>query len=350
MDSNSSSSSCQHKLKVRKSRDMFKLVATGGTFDRFHKGHEALLKQAFTVGETVIIGVTTERMVEKEKKVLGRIVLPYETRVNEVRKYLSENGLLGRDIITPLNDIYGPAVLDEKLEALVCTRETIRGAKAINRQRQKSGRRKLAIIECPFITSSDRRHISSTRIRLGELDRQGWIFTKLSFGTHLPQSIRDSLAKPVGKIYLSAREALNEIKKPVFVAAVGDIVNQTMRQEGFAPDISVIDLKSRRLPIFHDKNIRIDFTVRNRAGTVSPKLIRVIQNAVRQKMLLKKKLLIKVIGEEDLAVLPLLLLLPLQSLVLYGQPPINGIKKGVVAVIVTEEKKRWVIELLKQFN
>lgn len=337
---------------------MYKLVATGGTFDRFHKGHEALLKQAFAVGQTVIIGVTTERMVEKEKKVLGRIVLPYEIRVNEVRKYLSENGLLGRDIITPLNDIYGPAVLDEKLEAVVCTRETRRGAQAINRQRQKYGRKKLAIIECPFIASSDRRHISSTRIRLGQLDRQGWIFTKLNFSTHLPRFIRDSLAKPVDKVYISVREALNEVKKPVLVAAVGDIVNQAMRQEGFVPDISLIDLKSRRMPLVYDKKMRFDYNVRNRAGTVSSKLIVVIKRAVVETMHLNKKLLIKVTGEEDLAVLPLIMLLPLQSLVLYGQPASQAerggqgesVAGGVVGVIVTEEKKKWVVELLRKFR
>jgi len=34
----------------------YKLVAMGGTFDSFHKGHKILIKKAFEVADKVIIG------------------------------------------------------------------------------------------------------------------------------------------------------------------------------------------------------------------------------------------------------------------------------------------------------
>ena len=38
----------------------YALVAMAGTFDALHRGHRKLLKQAFTIGRKVMIGVTTD--------------------------------------------------------------------------------------------------------------------------------------------------------------------------------------------------------------------------------------------------------------------------------------------------
>jgi hypothetical protein len=46
-------------------------------------------------------------------------------------------------------------------------------------------------------------------------------------------------------------------------------------------------------------------------------------------------------GEEDLAVIPLICLLPENSLVVYGQPD-----EGVVAIRVTEDKKILIHDIL----
>ena len=45
----------------------YKTVAIGGTFDRLHKGHERFISQAFKAGREALIGLTSDRYVEKSK-------------------------------------------------------------------------------------------------------------------------------------------------------------------------------------------------------------------------------------------------------------------------------------------
>jgi len=333
----------------------YKLVATGGTFDRFHKGHKALLERAFAVGEKVIIGVTSAWMVSREPRVLKEIVLPYEKRVDDLKTYLKQKRFLDRDIIEKLNDIYGPTVINGDVQAIVCTRETRKGAVEINKERAKHGKKRLAIIECPFITSLDHYHISSTRIRLGQINRQGEILTRYSFGKALPYDLRNSLKKPIDELYAHVREVFDEVKKPVMLISVGDVVYQKLLEQRIKPSIAIVDLKIGRKKLASQGDAlrgwrgQFDYVVKNKAGTVSKTLIEVLKKAVKRYLLTKKTLLIRIIGEEDLAVIPAILVAPLQSIIIYGQPPLNGIPVGVVKVIVTEEKKKWVVDLLKKF-
>lgn len=46
----------------------YELVATGGTFDIIHKGHIELLKKAFEISSTVIIGLSSDELAEKKGK------------------------------------------------------------------------------------------------------------------------------------------------------------------------------------------------------------------------------------------------------------------------------------------
>lgn len=56
-------------------------------------------------------------------------------------------------------------------------------------------------------------------------------------------------------------------------------------------------------------------------------------------------MLLLVDGEEDLLALPAIVHAPIGGVVYYGQP-----QQGLVEVMVTEEKKREVLALLKQFT
>ena len=46
----------------------FSLVAMGGTFDIIHRGHLTLLANAFEISNKVIIGLTSDEFVQKERK------------------------------------------------------------------------------------------------------------------------------------------------------------------------------------------------------------------------------------------------------------------------------------------
>lgn len=318
---------------------MYTLVATGGTFDRFHKGHEALLTKAFEVSNRVIIGITSDEMVKKEKRILKDHVLSYDKRVVDVKKFLKEQGWLGREIIAQLSSVYGPTVLENPVEAIVCTRETRFGAAAINKARVKKGLPKADIVECQFIVSEDNRHISSTRIRLGEINRNGVIFKSL-VDKKLPQKLRSSLHLPIGDFYETLKPLSQKYKKPTLIISVGDYLYQSMLKAGVKPNIAFIDIIT----------YNYTYKVINPAGGVTKELFSITKKALKDYLSNKKNLIVYVVGEEDLTVLPAILLSPLDTLIIYGQPAIEGHKSGVVAVIVTEEKKKWALELLNKFN
>ncbi|MBI2029195.1 pantetheine-phosphate adenylyltransferase [Candidatus Gottesmanbacteria bacterium] len=318
----------------------YSLVATGGTFDRFHRGHEALLTKAFEVSNRVIIGITSDEMVKREKRVLKDHVLPYNKRVVDVKKFLKLQGWLGREVIAPLNNVYGPTVLENPVEAIVCTRETRFGATAINRARVEKGLQKADIIESKFIVSQDKRHISSTRIRLGEEDRQGFLFKVAANDKKLPQKLRDSLHFPIGDFYTNLESILSKYSHTTMIISVGDFLYQSMLKAYNKPNLAFID----------NKNDHFDYQAKNPAGRVTKNLFTVTKKAIKDYLSNKKNLVIYVNGEEDLTVLPAILLSPLDSLILYGQPAIDSQKSGIVAVVVSEEKKKWASDIYNQFD
>ncbi|MFQ5887522.1 MAG: phosphopantetheine adenylyltransferase [Candidatus Hydrothermarchaeales archaeon] len=144
----------------------YKLVAVGGTFDAFHRGHEALLKKAFEIGESVIIGLTSDEMMDKD-------ISPYKDRKKVLEDFLKENSFLDRCRIIKLDDPYGPATDDERMDAIVVSEETRYMAGKINNIREKKGLAPLNVVVIPLILAEDGIPISSTRVKKGKIDRNG---------------------------------------------------------------------------------------------------------------------------------------------------------------------------------
>ncbi len=149
----------------------FRLVGVGGTFDQLHKGHMALLIKAFEVGETVWIGLVTDDFAKKLQK--NHEVAPYNERMAELTYYLKKMSPDGRFKITPLDDAYGPAATDKELEAIVVSKETEPVAHQINEVRRHVGLAPLHVIVIDMIPAENHIPISTTRIRYGEIDRDG---------------------------------------------------------------------------------------------------------------------------------------------------------------------------------
>jgi pantetheine-phosphate adenylyltransferase len=149
----------------------FKKVAVGGTFDELHKGHKALLMKAFEVGEKVLIGLCTDEFVKRMRK--PHITASYERRLDELREFLQENGFLKRAEIVPLNDPYGVTLSKGCVEALVVSKETEARAREINVKRRELGLQPLHVVVIDMVSAENHIEISTTRIKRGEIDREG---------------------------------------------------------------------------------------------------------------------------------------------------------------------------------
>lgn len=152
-------------------REKFKTVAVGGTFDEFHKGHRVLLMKAFEVGERVLIGLCSDKLVESLTK--PHITDSYEHRLDDLKRFLGERELLDRAQIIPLNDPFGVTLSEGSVEALVVSRETEHMAVKINEERRRRGLAPLQIVVIDMVPSENHVSISTTRIRRGEIDREG---------------------------------------------------------------------------------------------------------------------------------------------------------------------------------
>ncbi|MEM3754694.1 MAG: phosphopantetheine adenylyltransferase [Candidatus Bathyarchaeia archaeon] len=149
----------------------FKLVAVAGTFDILHLGHKNLLNKAFEIGEKVIIGICSDSMVKKMKK--PHPVNPYQVRKEKLLEFLKNFGYMDRARIIQINDPYGPAIVDKEMEAIVVSEETEYRAHEINKIREKNGLNLLEIVSIKMVKAENGGILSSSRIRMGEIDPEG---------------------------------------------------------------------------------------------------------------------------------------------------------------------------------
>lgn len=177
----------------------------------------------------------------------------------------------------------------------------------------------------------------------------------------LPHALRPELAQPFGPVH-DTGEALRKSAGRV-VVSVGDVVTQMFLDAGVTPKVMVIDGHTQRgavglanaLPRFAKgpgakvqgalENLP-DFGVRrvevaNPAAEITPQLLSAMDAAFRG----KGSTLIQVIGEEDLAALPAMIMAPEGASVCYGQP-----REGVVVVIVTPVVRQRARDLLAKME
>lgn len=317
----------------------FNHVAVGGTFDLLHKGHEALLITAFKSGTAVTVGVTTDAMNKKT----GNITFQNQTeRTKGIKDFLKKNKFEKKAKVVLISDIYGPTLKDKTIEALVVSKETAKGAQLINSARVEKKQKKLPVIIVNLVLAQDKKPISSTRILNGEIDRSGKIYksylAKIT-DKKFNQTIRTRLKKPFGEV----KKAISKnLKGPVF--SVGDATTANLIKAKISPKLSVIDFQVKRQPAFSSLNQigfiqpNPDAVVKNEAGKVTKSLANEIERAIKSSF---SSQVILISGEDDLAVIPIIMLCPLGSTVFYGQP-----NKGVVQVDVNENAKRKLLSLL----
>lgn len=147
------------------------VAVLGGTFDRLHDGHKALLATAFQYAHRVGIGITTDELL----RAWGTKVGPVErfvVRRRKLERWLKSAYPRRSWWLIPLRDRWG-AVLEPATEALVVSEETLPVALLANRRRRQRGLPPLALGVVHPVLGEDLLPISSTRIRLGEIDGHG---------------------------------------------------------------------------------------------------------------------------------------------------------------------------------
>ena len=157
--------------------EQFDLVATGGTFDEIHAGHRELLTRAFSLGRSVLIGVSSDNFAAA-KKGKNRLRHRFETRVERLVQFIHDEFGNVNFEIKELNDDFGPTSLDRNLQALVVSEETEPKGHEINRIRSSKGFDPLVIVTVTMLKAEDGRPLSSSRIRYGEIDRNGRVLRK----------------------------------------------------------------------------------------------------------------------------------------------------------------------------
>lgn len=161
------------ETEVRLSRritPVYRKGAIGGTFDRLHLGHIALLNTAFRTAERVFIGLTTDGFVSSSGK---RGVAPFEERKRELEDALVRWGWRERAEVGDLSDELGPPAEDPSFDVIVGSPFTLPNCLKVNAARVERGLPPIAIEFSPIVLAEDGIPLSSTRIRSGEVDRYG---------------------------------------------------------------------------------------------------------------------------------------------------------------------------------
>ena len=149
----------------------FKKVAVGGTFDHFHIGHEHLIKTALSIGAQVLIGLTTDKLLQTHPK--KDTLQSYFYRKKAITRFLENQCASKSSRIVPLYDFFGSSIRDPEIDALVISTETQHRASVVNEMRLKKGFKPLQLIVINLVLAKDEKPISSTRIRNNEIDRFG---------------------------------------------------------------------------------------------------------------------------------------------------------------------------------
>lgn len=155
----------------------------------------------------------------------------------------------------------------------------------------------------------------------------------------LPPDKRHFFKAPFGILYVDCKDVLPLLEGKI-VYTVGDVVTYHLIRHGVIPCIAIIDghtMRSpfNRSPAVFEKKIH----ARNPAGTLTRELMEALDRAVQD-----QGVLILVEGEEDLAVIPLVIAAPPGALILYGQPG-----EGVVVCEVTPTAREKARAMLAHF-
>ncbi|MGY5860909.1 MAG: DUF359 domain-containing protein [Candidatus Thorarchaeota archaeon] len=304
-------------------------------FDRLHVGHHVLIDRLSDMPEPVA-AVTCGELVEKGL-VLDNLIQPEKLRVENLRAYLKSIQLedtIRIEVISTYEDLISieGSTTFMIFEGPCCVEIE---AKALDMRKEQLALPDRMELLKP-VRAQDGDKMSSARIRLGEIDRQGRPLRMTSEPPRrLPDKRRAGLQTPMGEMY-DTKEGNPEQRvvtriqeeEPELVIAVGDVTSASLIAEGYSPDICVVDGITKRGVFEGSFSAEVEYRIHNPAAMILPEAWSVMNTAIHD----GAKSLIFVEGEEDLMGFPAVLLAPEGSVMLYGQPDV-----GIVWVPVDKQ-------------
>ncbi len=327
----------------------FNLVVCGGTFDHFHKGHESFLRFILSSSNKIILGLTTEKYTRNKK--LSNSIENYSERKTSIEEFFKKENAQNRLEIEPIDNLFIPKKWEKlKIQAIAVSQDTREGAEIINQDRKKRSLSQLKVIIAPVIFTDSNSDLSSFRIRNGEINREGKSYINplwLKKDLVLAENLRKEFQKPFGELLKRDQDLFGN--KNNLVITVGDVTAKVFNEKSLDQDISAIDFKVAREKKFSNI-LELGFTgqenilkVVNPAGYITKALFSKVAQILKEER--KRKIILQINGEEDLAVLPLVLFSPLNTILYYGQPG-----KGLVEVVVSEISKHKAYSLISKLK
>lgn len=166
----------------------------------------------------------------------------------------------------------------------------------------------------------------------------------------LPQSLRQELGRPQGTLVEgTVEETIPKLRQKLntrssVLVGVGDVTADILVENKFDPDIIITDGQTKRTQLedwkeYHGFDI---LEAKCPAAEITADAWQAIRQAISR---LPSKSHIKIDGEEDLLVLPLIVELPIESIIIYGQP-----NKGAVMRSINKQAKKSAKQLLAKFE
>lgn len=156
----------------------------------------------------------------------------------------------------------------------------------------------------------------------------------------LPDANRSAFKEPLGTVHTGVDSLLASSTGPV--VTIGDIVTASLLEAGRTPGVAVVDGRTKREPIDAGIAESIAGIARTERATNPPGTItRSLVTALLTAFAAAEPTLVRVDGEEDLAVVPAVLAAPPGTTVVYGQPG-----EGMVGLVVDDDLRARIRDLL----